>query len=82
MRECDELSITEIVEVLRAKASEYPTQKQAARAMGISEQYLSDMLAGYRSVGPTVAASLGYWRTAVYRKIPRESGTAALGEGE
>lgn len=62
-----ELNKQEMASVLRAYCGAFSTQKEAAKALGITAQYLSDMLNGYRNIGPTVANRLGYQHTIVYR---------------
>jgi hypothetical protein len=52
--------------MLRARlagfAKKHQTQKRAADALGISAQYLGDILKGYRPVPARVAEQLGYKR--------------------
>lgn len=50
---------------LRSFRDQYPTQKEAARALRVSQSYLSDMLTGRRDVPRKVLAQLGLRRTVV-----------------
>ena len=45
------------------------TQKALAEKIGISEQYLTDILKGRREMGPRVIAFLGYEKVDAYRAI-------------
>lgn len=42
------------------------SQKKAAKALGISEQYMTDVVKGRREVGPTLANALGYDKVIMY----------------
>jgi len=42
------------------------TQREVAADLGMSEQYLSDVLRGYRKPGPLVLKALGLKRERVY----------------
>jgi len=55
------------LEVIR-KRLEGKTQKELAGELGISVQYLNDILAGRRSPGPTVIEALGLEKQVTYRK--------------
>lgn len=46
------------------------TQSEAAGFIGISPQYLSDMLAGKRAIGEKVLQWLGLERVVIYRVKP------------
>lgn len=50
------------------------TQEKAAKALGISPAYLSDILQGKRSVvGPTILKRFGYQKQIVITKLPKKS---------
>ena len=51
------------------------TQRKYAREWGISDAYLSDVLAGRREPGEKILTALGYERNVSYRKL---NGKAAL----
>lgn len=53
--------------VLREFVSRYLSQKDAAAALGISEAYLSDLLAKRRNCGPKVLLKLGLRSVVVSR---------------
>ena len=44
------------------------TQKRAAKDLGISQQYLCDVLKGRREISATLADQLGYERVVMFRK--------------
>ncbi len=48
---------------------EKSTQVQVALDLGISTQYLGDMLHGRRTVGPKVIKALGLEKRVIYRRI-------------
>jgi DNA-binding transcriptional regulator YdaS (Cro superfamily) len=50
---------------LRAYVGQHPTQAAAAKALGLSAAYLSDMLAGRREASARVLAMLGLRRAVV-----------------
>lgn len=56
----NELNTIQMVCLLEALVYYYRSQKACAAAMGISEQYLSDILNGKRGIGPTVLLILGF----------------------
>ena len=69
----DEMSeelITEatMYETLRKFCYAEGSQKGAAAKLGISQQFLSDVLSLRRSVGPTIAWGLGYEPVRLYRR--------------
>lgn len=47
-------------------------QKALASQWGISVQYISDVLRGYRDPGKSILAALGYERVILYRKIDKQ----------
>lgn len=51
--------------VLRRFVAQYPTQKAAAAALGISQPYLSDILRGNRKLSDQMLEKLGLRRTVV-----------------
>ncbi len=53
------------IETLRAFVANYPTQRQAAAALGISPVYLSDILNERRDFSNTVLEKLGLKRIVV-----------------
>lgn len=52
--------------------------KQAATALGISQQYLSDLINGKREISAQVAEKLGYRKIVRYQKLSDKE----RGEGE
>ena len=50
---------------LRALLAQHGTQQEAASALGISQQYLSDLLLGRRTFSEAMLAKLGLRRTVV-----------------
>jgi len=55
-------------DVLRAFVNRFPTQRKAAKALNISEPYLSDMLKGNRQVSENILNHLGLRRAVVQEK--------------
>lgn len=60
----------ELLLVLRSKVARYPTQKMAADHLGVSPQYLTDVLVARRAIGARLASALGYERQALF--VPYE----------
>ena len=54
--------VKRLTDVVRKAGS----QKEAARRLGISPQYLHDILGRGRPIGPKVLKALGYRRVVVY----------------
>lgn len=57
------VTIVEPLAELKLFVSQYQRQGEAAKALGISQPYLGDMLRGNRAVGPKVLKRLGLQRT-------------------
>lgn len=59
-------------DALQRLVSSYPSQRAAARALGVSAPYLIDMLRSRRGLSPRVLAALGIERmvttTTTYRR--------------
>jgi len=53
--------------ILRQKVEEYPTHTAAAKALGISKQYLSNILRRRCDIGPRVLRKLGLKRAILAR---------------
>lgn len=52
---------------LRSWLAQYGSQKALAVRLGVSVQYLNDVLRGRREVGPAVLAGLGLEKVVTYR---------------
>jgi predicted transcriptional regulator len=65
----DVLTIESVLEMLRRKAGSAGSQRELADKIGISPQYLSDILAGKRQPGAAVERYLGLERRIVYEKV-------------
>ena len=52
---------------LRRSLKQHANQKEAARAWGVSPQYLSDVLRGHREPGPRLLEALGLRRVVEFR---------------
>lgn len=63
----------EILAVLRQRVAQYPSQEQAAKALGVSGVFLSGVLRGKQRPGTTIAAALGYRRCVVYERVQEEA---------
>lgn len=61
------LSEQELVEIAKAKIG-HKTQKDWAKASGISQAYLSDFLLRRRGAGPAILRALGFEPQPYYRK--------------
>lgn len=60
------LTHDELKQELRDRIKSYGTQRAAARAIGVSDAYVSDALTGQRPIGPAFLDWLGYDRVVVY----------------
>ncbi len=60
------IEIDELRRILRALSYELGTQKALAEALGVSAQYLTDIIHGKREPGETVLCALGLTRRKVY----------------
>jgi DNA-binding transcriptional regulator YdaS (Cro superfamily) len=52
------------------------SQTEAAKSLGISPQYLSDVLLGRRAPGKKILAALGLQRRMVYERVSKKRRTA------
>jgi plasmid maintenance system antidote protein VapI len=68
----EEITQAEILEIIKEMAKKWDTQKELAEHLGISNAYMSDILAGIRPVSGGVAQRIGYRRIVKYT---REGGT-------
>ena len=59
----------QLLEMLRKQAAAYDTDTQYARLLGVSPQYLCDILAGRREPGRKILEPLGYQRVVEYRRV-------------
>ncbi len=59
----------EMMNQLRAVVALHGNQRAAAKALGISQQYISDILKGSRKISASVADKLGFVADRTYRKI-------------
>lgn len=60
--------LDDIINIISSLVKEKVTQKATAEHLGISEQYLGDILAGRRSPGDKALQKLGFVRQIVYFK--------------
>ena len=58
-----------LVKLLRDQVATCKSQKTVAAAIGISPQYLSDILAGKRELGTKVQSYFGVRRVVMYEKV-------------
>ena len=58
----------EVVSILR-KRCDASTQKDVARQLGISPQYLCDLLAERRPITEEVALKMGFERVVIFKEI-------------
>ena len=59
----------EILGRLRQQARVYGSQNNAARELGVSVQYLAEVLQGRRPIGPTLLQALGIRKVITYEEI-------------
>ena len=57
-----------LIEELRER-SKKSSQKHVAEEIGITPQFLSDVLSGRREVTSRIANAMGYWREIVFVKV-------------
>ena len=57
---------------LRAFLSKYPTQKAAAQAIGVSQPFLHDVVAGHRRPSGKILAALGLTELRVVSRVKTE----------
>jgi transcriptional regulator with XRE-family HTH domain len=55
------------------------TQQAAAKALGVSGVYLSDVRRGRREIGQKLLAALGYRRVVMYARLPIATAAIDLG---
>lgn len=65
----------EILLALTALCNHYGTQKATAQALGISPQYLNDVLTGKREVGSAIASHFGLKPIRLF--VPKEGNADA-----
>jgi len=61
------LTEQQVISQLRAAASQAGSQRAYAETIGVSEAYLSDVLAGRRTPGPKVLTALGLEAVVLFR---------------
>jgi len=67
----EQISMDQMLQKLREYVDACPSQNEAARQLGISASFLSDMLNDVRKVSDRVAVQLGYSREVVFKAIER-----------
>jgi plasmid maintenance system antidote protein VapI len=67
----EEITQEEILDIIKQMAKKWDTQKELAEQLGISNAYMSDILAGIRPVSDGVARRLGYRRIVKYTREGR-----------
>jgi len=60
-----------VLEFIRSQVTKHGSQKAYARHLGVSQQYLNDVLSGRRDLSAELAALLGYKRLTVFVKRPK-----------
>jgi plasmid maintenance system antidote protein VapI len=66
-------SIETVLRELERKVAASGTQRRYAAQIGVSQQYLCDVLRGRRGVSAELAQKLGYERLEVFRKVRRSA---------
>lgn len=64
-----------VIAHVRDQIRRHGSQRAYAAHVGISQQYLCDVLNGRRDISAELAALLGFERLVVYVKAPRKTGT-------
>lgn len=59
---------SEMLHYIRGYVTKFATQKEAAKNIGVSEQFLSDVLKGRREISERLASKLGFRRTVRFCK--------------
>lgn len=67
--ECSHKTEAEVREELRRRVQKVETQKEAATVLGVSAQYLNDVLRGRREIAATLAQALGYQRITLFTAL-------------
>ena len=62
------MSKEEAVSLLRKRVVQRGAQAALAKELGVSQAYISDVLAGHRNPGPTILKSLGLTKVVRYEK--------------
>ena len=57
---------TDLIDILRVRCREAGTQKQWAKAHGLSPAYVNDVLQGRREISDNFAALLGFERRVIF----------------
>jgi len=58
------------IERLRREIKRHGNQKRTAKALGISEQFLTDVLKGRRGPGKQLLSALGMEKRVAFVKVP------------
>lgn len=66
------LTVTQVIELLKAEAEKAGTQKALAKAMGVSASFLSDIILGKRDPTGKVLDYLGLVKSHAYLEITVE----------
>lgn len=72
----------ELVELLKQSVSPNQTQKEVASRLGISPQYLHDILWRRRSISDDVARALGFEKIISFRRIKKLAQADGAEEGK
>lgn len=59
-----------VLKTIQAKVTR-TSQREVAIEMGVSPQYISDILAGRRAVSEAVAGKLGFEKSCVWKKMAK-----------
>ncbi len=64
----DDMRVVNELEALQHYCGTFTTQREAAKALGISQAYLSDLVNGRRDITEGIASKLGIKRISVKEK--------------
>jgi hypothetical protein len=63
--------LSEVIDDIQQLVNSFSTQKKVAEFLGISEQYLTDILRGRRKPGPKLLLRLGWKKVEGYKSVMR-----------
>lgn len=62
------LTLQDVIELIRGEAEKTGSQKELAKKLGVSAQYISDILNGRREPGDAILKPLGLRKVTTYEQ--------------
>jgi transcriptional regulator with XRE-family HTH domain len=62
------LTLQDVIELIRGEAEKTGSQKELAKKLGVSAQYISDILNGRREPGDAILKPLGLHKVVTYEQ--------------